>query len=99
MQNQLVKNYTNNLRTRVDQVKVSVDFYSSQDKFVIYSNAENPDLTLEGSINVDCKPDCSYRLEVDFNQAQIAGDLHYAFIDSETGEIVAHGRIDNVLKD
>ena len=99
VQNQLVKNYTNNLRTRVDQVKVSVDFYSSQDKFVIYSNAENPDLTLEGSINVDCKPDCSYRLEVDFNQAQIAGDLHYAFIDSETGEIVAHGRIDNVLKD
>lgn len=100
IQNQLVmNNYTNNLRTRTDQVKVSVDFYSSQDKFVIYSNAENPDLTLEGSINIDCKPDCSYRLEVDFNQAQIAGDLHYTFIESETGEIVARGRIDNVLKD
>ena len=99
VQDQLVKNYTNDLQTRTDQVKVNVDFYSSLDKFVIYSNAENPDLTLEGSINIDCKPDCSYRLEVDFNQAQIAGDLHYAFIDLDTGEIVAHGRIDNVLKD
>lgn len=99
IQNKLVKNYTNNLHTRKDQVKVSVDFYSSQDKYVIYSNEDNPNLTLEGSINIDCKPDCSYRLEVDFNLAQVAGDLHYTFIESETGEIVAHGRIDNVLKD
>lgn len=98
IQNQLVKNYTNDMETRADQVRLSVDFYSSQDKYVIYSNEENPDLTLEGSIIIDCKPDCLYRLEVDFNQAQVAGDLHYTLIEAETGEIVAHGRIDNVLK-
>lgn len=98
IQDRLVQNFSCIHRTDLTQSKVNVDFYSSLGKFVFYSNQDNPDLKLEGSITIDCKSDCLYRIEVDFNQAQVAGDLHYSIIEVETGTVVVKGRIDNVIK-
>ena len=98
LKDKLVCNYVNDeLSTNEDQTTVRTRIYSSVDCFVIYANEENPALQIEAEIESGCQPETRYKLEVDFNEAQISNDLHYVFSEYESGLIVSEGVISNVI--
>ena len=53
-----------------------------------YANPNNPQLNVEVNLKFDYRPECQYKLEVDFDEAQISNALHYIFSEYESGEIV-----------
>lgn len=90
----LISNYVNgNLYTDDTQTKLNIVFYSSVEDHIVFANLNNPKLSLETEFEIDCEPNHRYRLEVDFNNAQVSNDLYYEFIDYETNQIVASGFI------
>lgn len=96
---QIVKNYINDeLETRGDQTEVSIRLFSS-DSIAIYANEDNPALKKEGEMEFNCKPNTRYKLEVDFNEAQINNELHYYLIELESGLIVSEGVLKNATTD
>ena len=93
-------NYINDeLSTEEDQTTVRTRIYSSIDGFVIYANEENPALQIEAEIESGCQPETRYKLEVDFNEAQISNDLHFVFSEYESGLVVSEGVISDVILD
>lgn len=94
----LVKNYCeDNLCTHEEQNSLSIKLYSSDDAHLIYANPNNPQLTIEADLHFDCLPKCRYKLEVDFNEAQVSNALHYIFSEYESGEIVKEGYVSNAV--
>ena len=94
----LVKNYSNDhLYTSEGQTNLSVTLYSSDNGFIVFANPDNPQLYLEADLKFDCRPDCRYKLEVDFNEAQVSNALHYIFSEYESGEIVKEGYVSNAV--
>ena len=90
----LVKKYSNDkLRTRKEQTSMNVTFYSSDNNYIIYANPNNPQLNVEVDLKFDCRPECRYKLEVDFDEAQVSNALHYIFSEYESGEIVEEGYV------
>lgn len=99
IKDKLIQNLVDDtLYTDDNQEIVSIDIYSSKDKFVVYSNMENPELLKETSIECECQPSTKYKLEVDFNEAQISNALHYLFTERDSGLIVSEGFINDVSK-
>ena len=100
IKDKLVSNYINDeLSTEEDQTTVRTRIYSSIDGFVIYANEENPALQIEAEIESGCQPETRYKLEVDFNEAQISNDLHFVFSEYESGLVVSEGVISDVILD
>ena len=90
----LVKKYSNDkLCTRKEQTNMNVTFYSSDNNYIIYANPNNPQLNVEVDLKFDCRAECRYKLEVDFNEAQVSNALHYIFSEYESGEIVKEGYV------
>lgn len=95
---QLVKNYRHDhLYTSEGQTNLSVVLYSSENGFIIYANPNNPELEVEADLKFNCRPECRYKLEVDFNEAQVSNALHYIFTEYESGEIVEEGYVKNAV--
>ena len=95
---QLVQNYSHDhLYTREGQTNLSVVLYSSENGFIIYANPNNPQLKVEADLKFNCRPECRYKLEVDFNEAQVSNALHYIFTEYESGKIVEEGYVKNAV--
>jgi len=93
----LVENYCeDNLCTHENQTSLRIKLYSS-DRYLIYANPDNPQLTIEADLHFDCRPECRYKIEVDFNEAQVSNALHYIFTEYESGEIVKEGYVSNAV--
>lgn len=98
LKDKLIQNYVNDrLYTSEGQTTLQITLYSSEKDVVIYANEDNPALRIEKEIEIDCRPDTRYKLEVDFNEASISNSLHYRLIELETGKVVADDSIDDTF--
>ena len=94
----LVKNYINeHLYTGDGQTNLSVTLYSSNNGYLIYANPNNPQLNIEVDLRFVCQPNYRYKLEVDFNEAQVSNDMHYIFSEYESGKVLKEGYVLNAV--
>lgn len=98
IKNMLVSNFVkDSLWSSEDQTHISVVIYSSDGDFIVCANKSNPLLMEEVTMRFDCKPNTEYKLEVDFNEAQISNAFHYVFCECESGQIVHEGYVENAV--
>lgn len=99
LKDQIVKPFNANLKTDVDQTKLSIAFYSTDGEIVVFANTRNPLVKEEGEIKLECKAEQGYDLEVDFNEAQISNALHYLLKERGSSEVIAEGYIDVMISE